>query len=303
MRLFVYEHLCASADADLSPSLLREGRAMLDAVLTDFALCPDVTIVPTPGQADFSLIIAPEFEDILARRCEWAIRAGSRLLGPVPATIRLTADKLACAEFLLAHGIRTPASWAAQDVAPTTYPLVVKPRCGAGSQNTQLVRDPKEYHACRAVPNPDAAGWEWDRIVQPFVPGRAASISVLAWDDQMFPLAACVQVLSDDGAFRYLGGRGPLGPGYQTRAEALARQVVAAVPGLTGYFGMDLILGSAVDGSEDTVIEINPRLTTSYIGLRRMVRGNLMQTLIDLVRGRQVAAPRWGSEEITFLVE
>src|SRR4051794_29013695 len=97
--VFVYEHLCAlgaSGQLPLAPSLLREGRAMLDAASADFRALPGVAVLTIAeadeaafrrlaARADFSLIIAPENDGILEGRCRWAEEAGSCLLGPSPA--------------------------------------------------------------------------------------------------------------------------------------------------------------------------------------------------------------------------
>jgi predicted ATP-grasp superfamily ATP-dependent carboligase len=39
------------------------------------------------------------------------------------------------------------------------------------------------------------------------------------------------------------------------------------IPGLAGYVGIDLLLP---DGGDPLIVEINPRLTTSYVGYRRI---------------------------------
>ena len=51
----------------------------------------------------------------------------------------------------------------------------------------------------------------------------------------------------------------------------LGQRAVALVPGMQGYVGVDLVFG------EETcwLIEINPRVTTSYVGLRRVVGINM----------------------------
>ena len=56
-------------------------------------------------------------------------------------------------------------------------------------------------------------------------------------------------------------------------------------PAAVGYVGVDLVLGRAPDGSEDAVIEINPRLTTSYIGLRSAAVGSLAEAMWHVARG------------------
>ena len=78
--------------------------------------------------------------------------------------------------------------------------------------------------------------------------------------------------MSDDGRFVYLGGSLPLPHALASRATRLAQQAVAALPDPLGYVGVDLVLGADADGADDYVIEINPRLTTSYIGLRAAAR-------------------------------
>ena len=55
--------------------------------------------------------------------------------------------------------------------------------------------------------------------------------------------------------------------------------------GPLGWLGIDLVLGSDPAGADDVVIEINPRLTTSYLGLRRLARGNLAAALLAVARG------------------
>ena len=105
----------------------------------------------------------------------------------------------------------------------------------------------------------------------------------------MIALMPTWQDISDDGRFHYLGGSAPMPPTLAERAIDIARRAIDAVDGLRGYVGVDLILSD--DG--DKVIEINPRLTTSYIGLKALSADNLMERLLQVVRGEPVAEPRW----------
>ena len=141
MKVFLYEYTCSAAIATLpaAASLCAEGWAMLAAVNQDMNLLPDVEPITLlhshceqkpagvvvrfagPGQeevifrelaadADYSLIIAPEFDDILFTRCRWVEEAGGKLLGPSSEAVRLTGDKLLLARHLRAYGIPTPPS-------------------------------------------------------------------------------------------------------------------------------------------------------------------------------------------------
>jgi predicted ATP-grasp superfamily ATP-dependent carboligase len=116
--------------------------------------------------------------------------------------------------------------------------------------------------------------------------GMAASVALLCGPTGVLPLAPCAQTLSDDGRLRYLGGWTPLSEPLRSRAEQLARRAAACLPTTVGYLGMDMVLGE--EPGSDVVIEINPRLTTSYLGLRRLARENLADAMLGLANGRQV---------------
>jgi predicted ATP-grasp superfamily ATP-dependent carboligase len=80
----------------------------------------------------------------------------------------------------------------------------------------------------------------------------------------------------------------------------LAERAVECVEGLHGWFGVDLILGDATDGNGDAAIEINPRLTTSYLGLRRLARFNLAEALLAAATGSPMPPWMWGNDSIVF---
>jgi predicted ATP-grasp superfamily ATP-dependent carboligase len=241
--------------------------------------------------ADWSLVIAPEFHGILAQRSRWVEEVGGRLLGPSPKAIRLTADKLLLARFWSERSIPTPAP-------DFSFPLVCKPRFGAGSQATFLVHDPEELS--RAVLQAGEEGWSEELIFQWYVPGLPASVAFLGGPERRLSLPAVEQRLTDDGRFRYLGGRLPLPGPLDRRARTLAERAAECVEGLCGWFGVDLILGDAIDGSEDVAIEINPRLTTSYLGLRRLARFNLAEAMLEVAMNSASSTWKWGNEFIDF---
>lgn len=321
MKVFLYEFLCAGGDA--SPALRREGWAMLAAVVADFLAWnePDGLEVVTlldracparfdhrcvqaepcrepeqfrrlAAEADFTLVIAPECTGILAKRSQWVLEAGGSLLGSTPDAIALTADKHALAEHFRHHHVPTPA-------VTRTFPCVLKPRDGAGSQATFLVPTSADLpaaieHARKELPTVEF-------LTQPYVPGLAASVAFLLGPRQTIALAPTQQRLSDDGRFHYLGGKVPLPPNLGERATALGRHAVEAVAGLRGYVGVDLVL--AEDPRDDVVIEINPRLTTSYLGLRRLAGCNLTKVLWDIVHGVPVAPIPWQPGIVEFLAD
>jgi hypothetical protein len=84
---------------------------------------------------------------------------------------------------------------------------------------------------------------------------------------------------------RYLGGELPLAAGLAERATALADRALAALPAAVGYVGVDLVLGRDPHGSQDAVIEVNPRMTTSYVGLSAAAKTNLAESMVHIAAG------------------
>jgi predicted ATP-grasp superfamily ATP-dependent carboligase len=108
------------------------------------------------------------------------------------------------------------------------------------------------------------------------------------------------QDLSDDGRFHYRGGAVPLPGALAERAVKLTAPAVEVVPGLLGYVGVDIVVGEPTDGSQDQVIELNPRLTTSYIGLRILARTNLAEMMLQAASGQTIAEPSWRPGRVRF---
>lgn len=306
MRVFVYEYMTALGigRAPESPEhgMYREGRAMRDAVAEDLrriegaevVVCPEGADGPVPcGAGWWHLFIAPETDGVLAGLAE--PRSGGFLLGSSGEALRLTSDKLALADHWRGCGVRTPATSAREPTPCEAFPVVWKPRDGAGSTDTFLIRDRFELASALAVRDPNR-----QMILQEFVPGRAASVAFLCGPREQIPLVPTLQTLSGDGRFKYEGGELPIPTELAERAVAVGRAAVGCVPGLVGYVGVDVVLGAAPDGSDDRAIEINPRLTTSYIGLRALADFNIAEVMLRVAAGGAAGALRWKPGRVRF---
>jgi predicted ATP-grasp superfamily ATP-dependent carboligase len=311
MRVFIYEHTCASASPGLE-ALQAEGRAMLSAVVADFARLHGVEVLTwndgleeplrrLAAEADYTLMIAPEIDGILETRCRWVEEAGGRLLGPSSAAVKIAADKWRLGELWRQRRVPTPPCrlLLPQETPPDTFfPAVCKPRFGAGSQATFLVRNAADVREMWRQAR--AEGYDDATLLQSFVPGRPASVAWIIGSRQQVPLLPAEQDLSDDGRFHYRGGAVPLGSALTDRAVRLTRSALEAIPGLLGYVGVDIVLGEASDGSQDQVIEVNPRLTTSYIGVRALARSNLAEMMLEAASGRTLTEPGWRPGRVRF---
>jgi predicted ATP-grasp superfamily ATP-dependent carboligase len=313
-RVFIYEYCCAVGlghdPSDSAHALYREGRAMRQALERDFAAAAftvftwtssvpidDAHIIRTMlGMVDSAVIIAPEFEGILESRS--ALVPEVKRLGPTREALRLTADKLALFQHWLRHGVPTPETRPVKDWPPNRFPVVLKPRDGVGSTATSLIRSATEFEASLRAARGEYAG---DFLVQDFHPGRAASVAFLIGPKQTFPLLPAWQHLSEDGRFHYRGGALPLATEFADRTLRIATAAVKCVPGLRGYVGVDVILGDAADGRDDVAIEINPRLTTSFVGLQALAGpGEIARRWNRLARGEFATPIAWGRGTATW---
>lgn len=315
MRVLVFEYLTGGGcgESAMLAKLAAEGDVMLLAVVRDLLEVEGVEVLvlrdrrlPWPRQdveihwvdddwqsawawalgcCDAVLPIAPETDGILERLCAGVEARGRYLLNSSAAAVGLAADKQATLDRLAQSGIPVVPSWRAGERSswPADELLVVKPDMGAGCQDIRLMRHPAalaEFLAAQAAPE------RW--LVQPYVDGRAASLSLLVGADGACLLGCNVQCVAqvDDG-FVLLGcAVNGLTEG-QEDFRALAQAICLAIPGLWGYVGVDFVLTD----QGPVVLEVNPRLTTSYAGLSHSTSTNIAGLLIGLARGGGALPP------------
>jgi tyramine---L-glutamate ligase len=70
---------------------------------------------------------------------------------------------------------------------------------------------------------------------------------------------------------------------YWLQFDLLAQAIAHALPDLNGYIGVDLMVEEG-DSPTLTVLEINPRLTTSYVGLQQATGLNISAELLKLMQ-------------------
>ncbi len=329
MHFFLYEWVTGGGLVEepgpLPGSLLTEGAAMLTALAADFLaidggrvsvlrdIRADDLVLPgceavevhsrehqreefaqLAAEADHTLVIAPEIDNVLLQSNVMAREAGGRLLAAEDPFVELASDKHLTAERLAKAGVPVPEAILLEAdherlPADFSYPAVLKPVHGAGSQHTMLVASARD----------ETPPYCWPRRLERFYAGIAASVSFLCGPAHRVPLPACRQHLAGDGRFTYTGGSRLLESELARRATALADRALEALPPALGYVGVDLVLGKSADGCEDVVVEVNPRLTTSYVGLRAIAQDNLAAAMLENAAGR-VVSPRFSDHAIEF---
>ncbi len=220
--------------------------------------------------------IAPETNHILRDLCQSVQDAGKILLNSPAVAVALATSKLATAVLLEEKNIPVvPTRALHQARSLSGGPWVLKPDDGVGCGNIRIIRELKELEQIDL----DRLDGEW--IIQPLIAGDALSLSLLCRQGEA-RLLSCnrQQVTMINGGFRLSGC---LVNGIRDVSRIfrqLAGRIAGALPQLWGYIGVDLI--ASADGP--LVLEINPRLTTSYVGLHRALGINpagLVMKLLD----------------------
>ena len=243
--------------------------------------------------ADFLLLIAPECDSIYINVCQWLHEFRHKFLGPDLEFVRLTGDKWACHQYLCAANIATPKTMlvpADQAIAfdelnrhGIKFPIVSKPVDGAGSEGVCYVPAKTDYladYSVGALASDSPSCPEPFLLIQSFVSGTPVSVSaVVSVDRPAIILPPTGQCFDADPIGNYIGALHPLPVDVAVRATALAKCALDMLPPTRGYIGIDMIISNS-NKSEDVVIEINPRLTLSYVSLRGIVSENLAAAMI-----------------------
>jgi predicted ATP-grasp superfamily ATP-dependent carboligase len=310
MKLLVYEHITGGGMTTApSSSLVREGDAMLFALLKDLADIPGLSLLalwdsrlarsthaaPTVDwmdvepnneimsrlqcaieQVDAVWPIAPETGGVLESICALVRDKGKALLNTQADGVRLAASKLLTATRLRDKGVPVVATqrWQSPSAHPPfPFPMVIKADDGVGCEDTRIIANPLHWDEFTGH---DHSG---DWAIQPLLDGESLSLCGLFAKGQAILLSVNRQHIQQQGnTFRLNGSSVNVIRDENGIFSGLIRQIAAAIPELWGYNGVDLIRNK--EGTH--VLEINPRLTSSYAGLRAALGVNPAQLVIDL---------------------
>ena len=328
-RIFVFEFITGGglADRPLPAALLREGTLMLGALLRDAGELPDTEVVTLrdgrlPGfdgcadhgvtrnltdcititnagdfqagfdaalrRCDAALVLAPETGGVLASLVDRVEASGRLLLGCDAETCRIAGSKSRTADHLALNGIAVLPHHADPDrigrLTGVPGRWVVKPDDGAGCDGLQIVDD---HLAAARVLRTRGSG----HIAQPWLEGEARSMNLLCARGEAVLLSVNRQYLRHDDDHVSLAALGVGEVAADAHHAALAARIAAALPGLLGHVGVDLLH----TGDGPLVVEINPRFSTSACALRSTLGLNLLAATLAAARGQLPPRPRAGS--------
>ena len=236
-------------------------------------------------EVDFILLVAPETDGKLVRCCQWLCKFQHKFLSPQPSVVELCSDKSKTCSFLAENSIPTTQGILIEpdgnlldryaQVIPALLPGVLKPNCGAGGEATFYVKD----MAALA----ELIGEQSEKVSRPmrletWAEGTPTSTSLICGPAGYELLKSTRQVFRGWPIGTYAGNQADLSDDQLSRAGQLAVRVGKSLPPTCGYLGIDMILGNKP--GNDLVVEINPRLTSSYTLLRTLDSRNLAQTML-----------------------
>ena len=294
MEVMVAEYAVATGD----PDILGEGCAMLATLANSFAASGHLVRYPARvpvrgvrGDAvvcdgdsdgddfataieqiartcDAGIVVAPD--EILADLTE-VIEENTVNLGCPSNAVRNCADKLVCSRILSDTGIAVPRiidDGDCADGADDDRMYVIKPRSGCASEGISIVMGACGVHRCHRQQGGALSGKaqpDDDFIVTELVSGEHLSASLIIGKTTL-PLTVNKQnVEIGTETIRYNGGVVP----YPTPRwdEVMGTAIRAAhVLGCSGYVGVDIVAGD-----ELYVVDVNPRLTTSILGISKVI--------------------------------
>ncbi len=304
MRLFVTEFITGGGFANhpLPEGLKQEGLLMLNSVLADCSRLRDihlmtcldprieltdinVDVYPVENSTDYmqqvsqlahendyAWVIAPESAGVLESLVSRLTKESIPVINCDAGSIRVAGDKIKCTARLLDAGIDTAVNFSSTEAQQYTQKTVIKSRFGVGCEGLKICDSGALALECIDDFN------QW--VVQPYIEGEHLSLSLLCYAGEAKILSCNKQVFSGKEEPKlkacYVNAAS-----INKQMEMLANNIAQTFPGLAGYVGVDLI---SMD-SGYIVIDINPRLTSSYVGLSEVLTRNpaelCIQTILD----------------------
>ncbi|MCL2288224.1 MAG: ATP-grasp domain-containing protein [Candidatus Bathyarchaeota archaeon] len=320
MNVLVYEHACGGgfAEGAVSPSILSEGFGMLRSCVADLKeaghkvtviLDEELSLFNPPIEADYVIpifnfkdaqqailktctnvdaayVIAPETGGILHALVKFIEQQGVPLLNSHSNAIQTVSDKVNLYETLRVNSLRTPKTVQVKVaqyreelfVNDIGFPAVFKPIDGMGCSGLSVVEKASQVEgAVRKIVS--ELGSEVF-IIQEYIAGVAISVSLLCTDKKVMAISLNEQnvaLSSPNGVSCYIGGVVPFFSEAEQEIFKIAEAVVGCFSGLKGYVGVDMILTD----TGPVVVDVNPRLTTSFIGLSRVTDFNFTNAIAD----------------------
>jgi hypothetical protein len=238
---------------------------------------------------DAVYIIAPETGNTLQSLVSLVEKTGKLSLNCEANAIQEVADKAVLYETLKNSGLFTPETMIfdmdidfseikGEIKSKMEYPVVFKPLDGVSCGGSSIVQEDRQIK--NAVARIRSVSSRKSFIVQEFVRGEPVSVSLLCAGAKASAISLNkqnVKITQPEGVSCYEGGIVPFDHALKHEVFRTAEEVALSFSGLGGYVGVDLVLAR----DKPFVLDVNPRLTTSYVGLREVAGFNVAEAIVD----------------------
>jgi predicted ATP-grasp superfamily ATP-dependent carboligase len=232
----------------------------------------------------YVFIIAPEFSGILYNLTKIMKDQNKIILSMSLEAIRLGSSKFETYIYCKAQEVSTPLTYHLPSlllhkdhimkiILKFKFPVIIKPEDGVGAESI-LYFENKSQISSFFTSSRSHFESNRDYIMQEYVPGKDLSVSIIGNSQGSNILsinAQFVEISKLTNKSSYLGGYTPISDYDNIRKKLEVQLQRLNLIGFTGYYGIDFI--RKTDNSL-SFIEINPRLTTSYIGIRNITKKN-----------------------------
>lgn len=310
-RILVFEFITGGGYAQqaLPSSLANEGRLMLNALLLNLAELADIQLtvlldwrcaqIQLPDnakavlvaedqlidnflpelieQVDAVWLIAPETDAILSKLSQWVEKKPTILLNSSSAAVTLCSDKLSAIQHMEQQGIPVVKTLQLDKFHQDfDTPWVVKVKDGVGCIDNYYVSSKKKLKKIYKQIKQSS-----DYIIQPYINGNSLSLSCLFKEGKGWLLCCNQQNISlHQGGFELSACEVNIDYIKQAELQQLIDRIAWAIPGLWGYAGIDLM---QTKSGELLLLEVNPRLTTSYVGIQASLGINVAKLVIEML--------------------
>jgi predicted ATP-grasp superfamily ATP-dependent carboligase len=272
MRIMVAEYAVGGGEGR-SLSLLTEGKAMLSTLKMGFERMGNEVVYPKAEkdfeaavewlskESDAGIVIAPDDKLYTLTKL---VESNTVNLGCPSDSVRICADKMRTSQLLSEEGIPVPRIVPVEEVEKNEGQRYIgKPRYGCASENIVVLTGKNVPEEISFYDSPDY-------IITEFIKGDDISSSIIVGNSSVLPLTINKQFIRREGdRLRYEGGFVPYGVGPEAESEIMriSKKVVTTLH-CEGYVGIDFVLGE--DGRA-YVVDVNPRPTTSIVGIARVL--------------------------------
>jgi len=258
--------------------------------------------------SDAVYVIAPETGQTLQSLVQTLGQTGKLSLNCEASAIRKAADKTVLLETLKKNDLHAPetmtfsvdsglAQVKSAIKSKLSYPVIFKPADGVSCGGLSLVQEAAQVERAIAKVMAESAGKRF--VVQELIRGEAVSVSLLCTGAEALAISLNkqdIRLATPRGTSGYEGGVVPFDHLLKHEAFRTAEKATASFAGLRGYVGVDLVLAE----DKPFVVDVNPRLTTSYVGLSRVAGFNVAEAMVNAVLKNKLPARRESKSFVYF---